>query len=82
MGIALDLDNNQVNFYKNTNIDSLFFYCDKLEKSSNICKRLEGQTGRAYGYYRDKKYSESERIVLKVIHTVDSLNKQKENKTR
>lgn len=65
----------KINFFKNTNTDSLFFYCNKLEKSNNICKKLEAKTGRSYGYYREKKYAEAEKIATKVIHKVDSLNK-------
>ncbi len=68
----------KVNFYKNTNIDSLFFYCDKLEKSNNICKKLEAKTGRAYGYYIQKNYTKAEKITRGVIEFVDSLNQSLE----
>lgn len=65
----------KANFYKNTNTDSLFFYCNKLTESNNICKKLEGETGKSYGYYREKKYDIAEKIAKKVIYKVDSLNK-------
>jgi AraC-like DNA-binding protein len=66
---------NKINFHKNINSDSLFFYCDKLEKSNNICKKIEASTGRAYGFYRLKKYDEAEKICFNVIKQVDSLLK-------
>ncbi|CAM1349039.1 AraC-type DNA-binding protein [Tenacibaculum crassostreae] len=68
----------KINYYKNINSDSLFFYCDKLEKSATFCKKLEAYTGRAYGLHRLKKYNEAENLINKVIIKVDSALK-KEN---
>lgn len=67
------INHNKIDFYKNINNDSLFFYCNKLEKSNNICKKIEASTGRAYGFYRLKKYNKTEKISIDVIKQVDSL---------
>ncbi|MGG6230568.1 helix-turn-helix domain-containing protein [Tenacibaculum sp. SDUM215027] len=72
------INHNKINFHKNINNDSLFFYCDKLEKSNNICKKLEASTGRAYGFYRLKKYDKAEKTSIAVIKQVDSLLKTKD----
>lgn len=56
----------KINYYKNTNNDSLFFYCEKLEQSNNICKSLEGSTGKSYGFYRKKDYDKAESISLEL----------------
>lgn len=69
------INHSKINFYKNINSDSLFFYCDQLENSNNICKKIEASTGRAYGFYRLKKYDKAERISINVIKQVDSLLK-------
>src|SRR5690606_1525218 len=63
----------KINYYKNTNNDSLFFYCEKLEQSNNICKSLEGSTGKSYDFYRKKDYDKAESISLRVIEQVDSI---------
>ncbi|WP_408035288.1 helix-turn-helix domain-containing protein [Tenacibaculum aestuarii] len=63
----------KVNYFKDINNDSLFYYCEKLEQSENICKRLEGATGKAYGFYREENFDKAESICLKVIQQVDSL---------
>ena len=68
----------KINYYKNINNDSLFFYCKKLEQSDNICKSLEGSTGKSYGFYRKKDYDKAESISLKVIKQVDSILKHKD----
>ncbi|TDQ27764.1 helix-turn-helix domain-containing protein [Tenacibaculum caenipelagi] len=70
----------RINYFKNINSDSLFYYCNKLGESNNICKKLEASTGRAYGFYKLKNYDESERIANQVIKQVDSIL-EKENLT-
>ncbi|CAM1349959.1 helix-turn-helix domain-containing protein [Tenacibaculum ascidiaceicola] len=69
------INHSKIDFYKNINSDSLFFYCDKLENSNDICKKIVASTGRAYGFYRLKKYDKAERISINVIKQVDSLLK-------
>ncbi len=66
----------KINYFKNINTDSLFFYSDKLEQSNDLCKKIEALTGRAYGFYRLKNYDKSENIANSVIQHVDSLSQQ------
>lgn len=66
---------NKILFYRNTNTDSLFFYLKKLEQSNDMCQKIVALTGKAYGFYRQKNYLKSEKIVIDVINQVDSLLK-------
>ncbi len=65
----------KIAFYRNTNTDSLFFYSKKLKQSKDICVKIMALTGKAYGFYRQKNYLESEKIAISVINQVDSLIK-------
>ncbi|GFD92692.1 hypothetical protein KUL156_24810 [Alteromonas sp. KUL156] len=72
--IYLDsINRSKIDFYKNINTDSLFFYCDKLENSNNICTKIEAATDKIYGLYRLKRYDEAATSSNKVITQIDSL---------
>ena len=55
------------------NIDSLFFYAKKSQKSTNPCTKNLGYIGEASAYYKKGDFEESEKICLQVI---EQLNKE------
>lgn len=59
--------------FGNTNIDSLFFYAKKSQKSTNPCTKNLGYIGEASAYYKKGDFEESEKICLQVI---EQLNKE------
>ncbi|WP_425658100.1 helix-turn-helix domain-containing protein [Tenacibaculum ascidiaceicola] len=67
---------NKIFFFKEKNNDSLFYYSKKLNRSNNICKKLEAATGLAYGYYKLGDYEKSEKTAIQVIKKIDSLTKE------
>jgi len=66
-------------FYKDVNIDSALFYSEKLEQSSNICKKLEGIAAKSYLFYKQGKYSETETLLINLEKDIDSLMKLSTN---
>ena len=61
--------------YKYVNIknDSSLFYIKLLEKSENICLKLNAKSAKNYILYREEKYIKVEEECLKVKKTIDSL---------
>ena len=53
--------------FGNTNIDSLFFYAKKSQKSTNTCTKNLGYIGEASAHYKKGDFDESEKICLQVI---------------
>ena len=53
--------------FGNTNIDSLFFYAKKSQKSTDPCTKNLGFIGEASAHYKKGDFKESEKICLQVI---------------
>jgi len=56
--------------YGNTNIDSLFFYARKSQKSLDPCTKNLGIIGEATAYYKKGDFETSESICLKVLKSL------------
>ncbi|TCP27002.1 AraC-like DNA-binding protein [Tenacibaculum skagerrakense] len=59
--------------FKNTNLDSLLFYSDKGELSSNPCEKLIALIAKAYYHYRKNEIEKCKKVIDKTIQKVDSL---------
>ena len=60
--------------FANTNIDSLFFYAKKSQKSSNLCTKNLGIISEANVFYKRGDFEKSEVICLKVIKHLKEVN--------
>ena len=60
--------------FANTNIDSLFFYAKKSQKSSNLCTKNLGIISEANVFYKRGDFEKSEEICLKVIKHLKEVN--------
>ena len=56
--------------FGNTNIDSLFYYARKSQKSTDPCTKNLGLIGEASAYYKKGDFDESEKICLRVIQNL------------
>jgi AraC-like DNA-binding protein len=61
---------NKIEKFGNTNIDSLFFYAKKSQKSTDLCTKNLGYIGEASAYYKKGNFVKSEEICLKIIKKV------------
>ncbi|WP_408023237.1 helix-turn-helix domain-containing protein [Tenacibaculum sediminilitoris] len=64
-------------YFKDSNIDSLFYYSDKLKESNDVCKQIQVYNCKAYGFYKLKNYAEAEKITLESIEKINLLLKNK-----
>lgn len=60
-------------YYRDVNIDSLFHYSNKLEKSTDLCQKIEALNSKTYGYYKLKNYEKAEKLSRNIIAKIDSL---------
>ena len=58
--------------FKDTNLDSLYYYSKKVQNSDNKCDQLSGKNSEAYYYYKIKDYDSSKKIAVKTIEEIDS----------
>lgn len=56
--------------FGNINIDSLFYYARKSQKSTDPCTKNLGLIGEASAYYKKGDFDESEKICLRVIQNL------------
>ena len=67
-------DIDKIRYYSHLNIDSLFHYARKLEKSKNQCISFTGKNNIASAYYKSGNFEKSEEIVLFVLSNIKELN--------
>ncbi len=67
-----NLDN--IEKFGNTNIDSLFFYARKSQKSTDPCTKNLGTIGEATAYYKKGDFETSETICLRVLKNLAKNN--------
>lgn len=63
-------DLNKIEEFGNTNIDSLFYYARKSQKSTDPCTKNLGLIGEASAYYKKGDFDESEKICLRAIQNL------------
>jgi len=63
---------NKIKEFGNTNIDSLFFYAKKNQKSINLCTKNLGFINEASAHYKKGDFETSEKICLKVIQNLNN----------
>ena len=63
---------NKIEKFGHTNIDSLFFYAKKSQKSTDPCTKNLGHIGEASAYYKKGNFKKSEEICLKIIKKVNN----------
>ena len=71
--ISIDSIFKKLNFYKNNNTDSTFFYANKLQQHGNNCQKLEGISAEAYAFYKKKDYKNAETTTLKLLEFCEAL---------
>ncbi|WGH75837.1 helix-turn-helix domain-containing protein [Tenacibaculum tangerinum] len=64
---------NKANYFKNTDLDSLFYYGEKLNESENVCNKVLLFNFKAFGFYKLKDYDKAEEFSLKSLQQIDSL---------
>ena len=67
-------DIDKIRYYSHLNIDSLFHYARKLEKSENQCVSFIGKNNIASAYYKSGNFEKSEEIILFVLSNIKELN--------
>ena len=61
-------------YYSYLNIDSLFHYARKLEKSENQCVSNTGKNNIASAYYKAGNFKKSEEVALEVLTSLKDKN--------
>ena len=67
-------DIEKIRYYSYLNIDSLFHYSRKLEKSENQCVSNTGKSNISSAYYKSGNYTKSEEFALSVLSNIKELN--------
>ncbi|WP_299123978.1 AraC family transcriptional regulator [uncultured Tenacibaculum sp.] len=70
----------KLEYYKNTNSDSLLSIAKKLEQSKDDWYVIVGLSAEAYAYYREKDYIKSEEASIKLLNKANSNLSIKNNK--
>lgn len=68
--------------YSNTNIDSLFHYAKKMQKSNDFCVSISGTVNIATAYYKYGNYDKSEEIALKALDNLKGKNTKCDRKNK
>ena len=67
-------DIEKIRYYSYLNIDSLFHYSRKLEKSENQCVSNTGKNNISSAYYKSGNFKKSEEVALSVLSNIKELN--------
>ena len=67
-------DIEKIRYYSYLNIDSLFHYSRKLEKSENQCVSNTGKNNISFAYYKSGNFKKSEEVALSVLSNIKELN--------
>ena len=67
-------DIEKIRYYSYLNIDSLFHYSRKLEKSENRCVSNTGKNNISSAYYKSGNFKKSEEVALSVLSNIKELN--------
>ena len=67
-------DIEKIRYYSYLNIDSLFHYSRKLEKSENQCVSNTGKSNISSAYYKSGNFKKSEEVALSVLSNIKELN--------
>ncbi|WP_299680816.1 AraC family transcriptional regulator [uncultured Tenacibaculum sp.] len=57
----------KLSYYKDSNLDSLYYYANKNINSKNLCVRLSCKNAIIYYHYKNKNYSEVEKQAIKLL---------------
>ena len=64
----------KIKYYSYTNTDSLLYYAEKLEKSSDKCISDSGKNNIASAYYKAGNFKKSEEIALEILTSLKDEN--------